>query len=464
MVEAIPPPCDVPLFSSRPVDRPMTEASPIETNTTSSNSIAGEATVSMDSLKPCDASRSTRNKGFWYPIFAFLAVGCIYLFASPNYRWSPSLGTIPYGADFLQEWTGGRMIWNGQTSSIYSDQFIDAQHDPSITGFQWDADQFFPAVYPPPHYLLFSPWGLISYRYATIAWLAFLLLAGCLAAYQVQRIANAAGAAPSHLWIAVLLFPPFLLSITLGQKSALWLLMFALMCQWIQRDKWFAAGLLAGLMTIKPTLCFLLPLPMLIERRWRFLGGMVLSTGALWGASACVFPKEAWLGFLSIVSTAGRYTDQGGFHLDWSCNLLSLASSLPEGWTAWGKWAISLPLALYALLAVIESRRDWNDPKRWMMLLTATILLGPHFYHYDLCILLLPIVWMLRMDWPRGVCYFVILSLAMSLAPDVHSLLQIPLLPVVLLGILCELRLSDRSAGWKESWINARQSRLPAHR
>lgn len=458
-------PCDAPrldrLFLTP--DRAMTANSPIESNATLPPPKAGDATKPHAALRLSNLTVAKRIAGRWLPFFAFLAVGCIYLFASPNYQWSPSLGAIPYGADFLQEWTGGRMILDGQIGSIYSERFVEAQHDASITGFQWDADQFFPAVYPPPHYLLFSPWGALPYRYATIAWLAFLLFAGCLASFELQCIATAEGQAQSYAWLAVLLFPPFLLSVTLGQKSGLWLLLFALMCRRCQRDRWFTAGLLAGLMTIKPTLCFLLPLPMLIERRWHFLGGMALSTTALWGASACVFPQEAWSGFLSIVSTAGRYTDQGGFHLDWSCNLLSLASSLPEGWTTWGKWAISLPLALYAILAVAESRGDWNDPKRWMLLLTATILLSPHFYHYDLCILLLPIVWMLRSDWKRGACYFVSLSLAMVLASDVHFILQIPLLPIVLLGILCELRLSDRFAGWSTKLINVPQSMLPAH-
>lgn len=440
----------------------MPETSPIDSKKTESESTSEDAIDTDDSSRSANGILASRISIPWQPILAFLTVGCIYLFLSPNYQWSPSRGAIPYGADFLQEWTGGRMIWSGQIGSIYSDGFVETQHDPSITGFQWDVEQFFPAVYPPPHYLLFSPWGMLSYRYATIAWLAFLLLIGCLASFLLQRIAMVERYSFKYLWIAVLLFPPFLLSITLGQKSALWLLLFALLCRWIQRDKWFVAGFLAGLMTVKPTLCFLLPLPMLIERRWCFLRGMALSSFILWGASACVFPREAWSGFLAIASNVGGYTDQPGLHLDWSCNLLSLASSLPEGWTTWGKWAISLPLGLYTLLATVESRHDWNAPKRWMVLLTATILLSPHFYHYDLCILLLPIVWMLRTDWKRGVCYFVSLSLALTLAPEFHAMLQIPLLPVVLLGILCELRLSDRFAGWTMRLVNAQQSMSPA--
>ncbi|XZE43142.1 glycosyltransferase family 87 protein [Pirellulaceae bacterium SH467] len=398
------------------------------------------------------------------PALAFLAVGCIYLFFSPNFQWSPTLQTVPYGADFLQEWTGGHMIWNGQINSVYSDEFLAVQHDRTITGFEWDPEQFFPPVYPPPHYLLFSPWGAIPYRIAVLGWLALLLGAACLSSILLQSMGGQASGGRGYLWISVLLFPPLLLSITLGQKSALWLLLFVVVCRWIKQDRWFAAGLLAGLITIKPTLCFLLPLLMILDRRWRFLGGMALSTAVLWGAAICIFPQEAWGGFLAIASTAGRYTDQHGFHLDWSCNLISLASSLPIGWSAWGKMAISLPLALYALLAAVEVRSSWNDPKRWMTWMLATILLSPHFYHYDLCILLLPIVWMLATETQRGICYFVTLSLALMLAPEVYALWQIPLLPIVLLGMLCELRLSPRLSSHTSSIFIAPRSVLPDRR
>ncbi|AMV34114.1 hypothetical protein VN12_18435 [Pirellula sp. SH-Sr6A] len=398
------------------------------------------------------------------PVLAFFLVGCIYLFFSPNYQWSTILQSTPYGADFLQEWIGGHMIWNGQIGSVYSEQFIASQHEPMVTGFEWDANQFFPPVYPPPHYLFFSPWGALPYRFAVMGWLAFLLSAACLASILLQSIEGQAPGVRPYLWIAVLLFPPLLLSITLAQKSVLWLLLFVIVCRWLKQERWFAAGLVAGLVTIKPTLCFLLPLLMVLDRRWRFLGGMALSTAVLWGAAIWFFPQEAWAGFLSIASTAGRYTDQHGFHLDWSCNLISLASSLPIGWSGWGKMAISLPLALYALLAAVEDRSRWNDPKRWMTWMLATILLSPHFYHYDLCILLLPIVWMLATDPRRGICYFVTLSLAFVLAPDVYALWQIPLLPVVLLGMLCELRLSYRLSSSMSSLIIAPRSGLPDRR
>ncbi len=215
-------------------------------------------------------------------------------------------------------------------------------------------------------------------------------------------------------------------------------------------------------MTIKPTLCFVLPILVLVERKWRFLGGMALTTALLWGSAACVFPREAWAGFLAIAASAGSYTDQQGVHLDWSCNLISLASSLPDGWSAWGKLAISLPLALYTLLAVFEDRSGWKEPKRWMTLLLATVLLSPHFYHYDLCILLLPIVWLLATDLPRGISYFIILSLAQVLAPDVYGLWQIPVMPIVLLGMLCELRLSQKLS--PSLLLSAPRSMLPDHR
>lgn len=41
------------------------------------------------------------------------------LIGSPNYRWDANKGDSPYGADFLQDWTGANMIVSGQGSQLF---------------------------------------------------------------------------------------------------------------------------------------------------------------------------------------------------------------------------------------------------------------------------------------------------------------------------------------------------------
>ena len=121
---------------------------------------------------------------------AFLAIFFSYLFFAPNYDWSEQSSDTPYGADFLQEWVGARMVLSGNVSQLYDvDMFRAWQHDPSIVGFEWSSDQYFPPVYPPPHYVLFSPLACIPYRWAALVWLASLIVAAFWSAKQIVEIA-----------------------------------------------------------------------------------------------------------------------------------------------------------------------------------------------------------------------------------------------------------------------------------
>lgn len=81
-------------------------------------------------------------------------------------------------------------------------------------------------------------------------------------------------------WPAMLLFPPLLLGLTMGQKGTFWLLIMAATWLLYRRKSPLAAGLVFGLLSIKPTLFFLLPLVMLRHREWRFVAGASLLRGA----------------------------------------------------------------------------------------------------------------------------------------------------------------------------------------
>jgi hypothetical protein len=76
-----------------------------------------------------------------------------------------------------------------------------------------------------------------------------------------------------------------------------------------------------------------------------------------------------------------------------------------------------------------------------MMMLCTTLLLSPHTYHYDLCILLLPILWLAVVNWRTSFVYYALLAIGVAIAAELQSLLHVPAIPILLIGILCELRL-----------------------
>ncbi|MEQ1827038.1 MAG: glycosyltransferase family 87 protein [Pirellula sp.] len=395
------------------------------------------------------------NRSLLLQLTAWVVIASAYLLFAPNYQWVQRTSNPAYGADFMQEWVGAKMILSGHASQLYdSDVFRQWQYDPKVVGFEWQTDQFFPPVYPPPHYLLFSPFALLPYRWATVVWLLVLIttafasakciadIALCYAERATPHLRLAIKSRSQYLWIGLLLFPSLLFSITLGQKSALWLLVACMTWRLMLANRDWAAGFVFGLMSIKPTLFFLLPLVMLRHCRWRFLAGSCTSMLMLWGTAALVIPVDAWAAFATGLQSAGSYAENGGYRLEWSCNLMTIAYSVPESWRLWCKLAMCLPLAIYVLFGAIEDKSHAVDsPEKAFMILAGTLLVSPHTYHYDLCLLLLPILWLCATATKMGVAYYALLAVGVTLAPDLLAWGHVPLIPILLVGTICELRL-----------------------
>ena len=418
-------------------------------------------------------SASLAKPSFWLQGVVFATIACVYLFLAPNYEWKSEETGTAYGADFLQEWVGARMFVTGHTADLYDVEVVRAwQYDPNIVGFAWKTDQFFPPVYPPPHYVLFSPFACLPYRWAVMLWLLTLIGSAFLSSHLIssiikhtvaQRDSEAPTAQPSgskYLWLGMVLFPSFLFSITLGQKSVCWLLLACLTWRLLQCRREYAAGVAFGILSIKPTLFFLLPMVLLRNGCWRFFIGASVSVCAIWGGTACLVPLETWIAFGKVITTAGSYAENVGYHLDWSCNLMTMAYSLPSEQTLWCKWAICVPLSIYLLYCVFEDRHYAIDsPEKAMMLLGSTLLLSPHTYHYDLCVLILPILWLIGTSSQRGLAWYGLLAIGVTTASNIQELLHVPVLPILLIGMICELRLrgvampkQERLSGW---WFSA---------
>ena len=48
------------------------------------------------------------------------------------------------------------------------------------------------------------------------------------------------------------------------------------------------------------------------------------------------------------------------------------------------------------------------------MLLATTLLISPHTYHYDLCVLLLPILWLVATSPKCGIAYYGMLAVVLA--------------------------------------------------
>jgi Glycosyltransferase family 87 len=398
-----------------------------------------------------------------------ILIGWILTFA-PGFRWTPDTVTEgAYGNDFLQEWVGGRMILRGEANQVYDRFSFDrTQHDPAITGFQWTKATYFPPVYPPPHYLLATSIAWIPYRFATHLWMALLgiSLIASIAVYQTARIhqKTSSTAKPLGWWWYALIpcFPPIYFSILMGQKGTLWMLLIALAWALSSRGRSLSAGLVFGIVSVKPTLFFLLPLVLLRNGNFRFFVGASITTVLVWGSAFLCLPWNVWSGFAEQLGMTSSYASIQGYHLDWSCNLIALAYAANVADIGFLKWMLVLPLCLYVLhLCFSERMERFDSPGSLMKILIATMLLSPHAYFYDLAILAIPVLGYLTLSPARAAIYGAGLIALVLTTNDILTITGIPIIPIVLLVALIEIHFSLRQKITCQSDLGFETARSP---
>ena len=275
------------------------------------------------------------------------------------------------GNDFLNTWMGGRSAFFGGPAPWFDAKvYNDALHQ--ILGVPFP-DRYWSY---PPHVMLFIwPFGLLPYLPAYIAWcvvgIALYLLA-CHRAIPHDRL----------LFLAVA--PGIAMCVFFGQNGfyTAALLIGGLLC--LDRRP-VLAGILFGILTIKPQLGLLLPVVLLLERRWLTIASAVATTALLVAATSIWFGWHVWIEFYEKILPQQTYLTESGRGL-----LLVMVPSvfygarllhLPNGvaWTL--QWIVSA-LAFAAVAWTYWKRRD--PALSLALLVTATFLFTPYILNYDM--------------------------------------------------------------------------------
>jgi len=141
----------------------------------------------------------------------------------------------------------------------------------------------------PPHFLFFVSWlGVFGYWAALALW--SVVTAGLYAAAAGAVLGReSADSRPSKRWFFLLaLAPATLVNLLCGQTGAIAAALF-FGGLWAMHARPLVAGVLFGLLTVKPQLGILLPVVLLLERRWATILTAIATTAALVGLSAWAF-------------------------------------------------------------------------------------------------------------------------------------------------------------------------------
>lgn len=231
----------------------------------------------------------------------------------------------------------------------------------------------------PPHILLFIwPFGLIPYFPGYLLWTALGMAVFLFAAGRN-------GVQPKDFWFLALA-PAAAVNVFIGQNgfftAALLIGGFGL----LDRRPW-VAGVLFGLLTLKPQLGFLLPLMLLMTGRWRVIAGAAATIALLMGATALLYGPDIWVGYFEKVLPQQRWLmDTVGaimFCMIPSTLMGARFVALPLDVA----WALQWIATAAATATVVWTYWRSRDPMLSVaVLITATFIASPYTLTYDMVI------------------------------------------------------------------------------
>jgi alpha-1,2-mannosyltransferase len=373
-------------------------------------------------------------------LLAYLIAGTGQLLNSHHLVFESGLAV---GGDFVNPYAASIAALKGDPASVY-DIHRQHLHEAAVTGGKDTGVLGF--HYPPMFLLMVLPLSMLP---LFASWLMFetVTLAGYLAV--VRRIAPI----PLGVWLAIT-FPGVIINFMCGQNGFLTTALIGGGLVLLDRQP-LVAGLLFGLMTYKPQFGILIPLALIIGRRWRAFIAAAVSAILFAAASLAVFGASSWRAFFgSIAFTQKVVLEQGAINFD----------TLQSAFGAIRMWGGSVEVAylfqgavaLYAAFAVIFV---WHSNRPFALkgaaLALGSLMVSPYVLQYDLMLLALPIGWLAMEGFEKGFlpCEKAVLLVAWLLPrvslPVSHNA-SIPIAPVVIVVLMTMILLRCASSSGDE--------------
>lgn len=300
-------------------------------------------------------------------VAVLLAIVTAVLFQAPGL-----LGREKVLTDFDAFHIAGTLAAHGQASSAYQASEMMAEQR-AITG----TSSFMPWTYPPPYTLLME--GLASLPVGT----AYLLFVSTSFLFYLAVLRRISGAYLPGVLIAIA--PSILLIIRSGQNGFLTAaLVGAFLVSF--RNKQGLAGIPLGLMCVKPHLAVGIALLALLDRRWKTMAvaGVIASAAML--IATVAFGITIWAAFFGGLREASQFLAAGYYQLFRMSSAYAFVKSL--GGSAEVALALHIVVAVTSIAVLVQK---WRSDCSWRILAsttcTASLLISPYNYDYDLAIL-----------------------------------------------------------------------------
>jgi alpha-1,2-mannosyltransferase len=284
-------------------------------------------------------------------------------------------GGFPVGRDFLNTWMGGRSVFSGGPAAwfdfhVYTDELRKVTGDPDLEPMFWSY---------PPHILLFIwPFGLLRFLPSYAFW--------CVAGLALYVWASLAGGVERRYWVFLAVAPAVTVNVFLGQNGFVTAALLIGGLANLDRRP-VLAGILFGILTIKPQFGFLLPVMLVMTGRWRVIAAAVVTTAVLAGVTTLWFGAGIWTEYLQKVVPQQHWLLIAAGNHAWpivsSAFVNARLIGISDDW-AWVVQAVSSSCALAAVVWTFWRRRD--PVLSQALFVTATFLFSPWMLNYDMVV------------------------------------------------------------------------------
>jgi len=284
-------------------------------------------------------------------------------------------GGFPVGRDFLNTWMGARSAFAGGPSAWFDFNVYNAAAQ-GLTGNPYLPPLFW--SYPPDIILFIWPLGLLGYLPAYALW--------CIAGLALYVWAALAGGVERRYWVFLAVAPAVAVNVFFGQNGFLTAgLLIGGLANLDRRP--IIAGILFGVLTIKPQFGLLLPVMLVLTSRWRVIAVTAATAAALVALTALWFGLDIWTQYLREVVPQQHWLLIAAGNHAWpivsSAFVNARLIGLPDEW-AWVVQAVSSCCALGAVIWTFWRRRD--PVLSQALLVTATFLFSPWMLNYDMVV------------------------------------------------------------------------------
>jgi len=306
------------------------------------------------------------------------------------------------GRDFPAFWTAARLIVESSASVIYDPTIFIAELQKT---FGDSMVMLWP--YPPTESLFLWPLGFMTYKTAYIIFAVISVITLVFACKTSRH--------NFFLYISACIFTPLVtFSLYMGQNG---LLTSALLIAGIRLSptRPFLAGLLFGMMIIKPQLAAMVPIYLIATHNWKAIAATSLSAGTLIITTLLVFNTHIWTVYFSALLFYSHYGVGEIFHIGMP-TVYMLVLLLTKNVAA--AWALQIGLSIAIAFASFHAFKKSRDQLMHFVIFAAGIaLLTPYIYIYDLPILAVALICLISRETSPVSLYKILLYSSIWLLP-----------------------------------------------